>query len=85
MAKESIERYFLLDGNVLQFSSKDDLEKWVQNYLDENPGKGLGLPEGTKRTMIILGNEVSIKTEVVTATKEIEVHTLKVEVGTRLV
>jgi len=81
MKNESLQRYFLIDGNVLEFASKTDLEQWVQEFTDKNPGKGLTIPEGTKRTMVIIGNEVVLSTEIVTETQQIEVKKLKVELG----
>ena len=81
MKNDTLQRYYLIDGNVLEFSSKTDLEQWVQEYIDKNPGKGLSIPEGTKRTMIVLGNEVVFKTEIVTETQTVEVKKLKVELG----
>ena len=79
--KDVIQRYFLIDGSVIEFTLKEDLEKWVQEFTDKNSGKGLTLPEGTKRTMVVLGNEVTFRTEIVKEIQQIEVQRLKIEVG----
>ena len=81
MTKSAIQRYYLIEGNVIEFSSKEDLQKWIQDYIDKNPGKSLTLENTTKKTTAILGNEVSFKTEVVTETKQVEMQVLKVELG----
>ena len=80
--KTVIPRYFLSDGNILEFSCKEELEKWMSDYVEKNPGKGLSLEgTGTRRTTVILGNEVSLKSEVVTETRSVETQVLKVELG----
>lgn len=78
---EVLQRYYLIDGNVLEFSNKEALEQWIQDYINKNPGKGLAIPEGTKRTMVVLGNEVGLKTEVIKEIQQVEVQKLKVELG----
>jgi hypothetical protein len=68
---------------MLEFSNRGELEQWLRDFVEKNPGKGLTL-EGTvnsKRTTVVLGNEVNIKTEVVKEVQQVEVQRLKIDLG----
>ena len=81
MAKEMIPRFYLVEGQILEFSDEKTLLDWIQAYTDNNPGKGLSVTDATKRVLVVLGNEVQLKTSVENQTKQVEVPVLKIELG----
>jgi len=79
--KTVIPRYFLCEGKVIEFPDEKSLLDWVETYTNNNPGKGLSVTDATQRTLVVLGNEIPLKTSVENVTKEVSVPVLKIELG----